>query len=71
MAALLSPGIPRAIFNISCGMTIATLHRMTPTHAPGNHAQFGELLIALLGRALLVSLVIPLLTLTGALLFGR
>jgi hypothetical protein len=34
------------------------------------NAEFGTFLLILLGRALLLSLLIPLLTLTGALLVG-
>jgi len=35
------------------------------------HAEFGTFLLILLGRALLVAILVPLLTLTGAFLVGR
>jgi len=55
------------------GTTLASSHDVpTLSHHPAGmkNAEFGTFLLVLLGRALLLSLVIPLLTLTGALLVG-
>ena len=51
-------------------LLIQVIVKPTNEHSGIENAEFGTFLLILLGRALIVSILVPLLTLTGAFLVG-